>query len=368
MIRDADEARGKSLEAASRWIEVLCNSANAPEDSSSVEDLLNRALSALTVGEDEKAINYVTEAIRHAPKRAEAYRTRALIYMGKSDFEEAITDLDQAIRLDPEYAEAFGLRASVHTSKERLDRAISDWTSAIRLKPSYADAYCGRAVAYVETGEFEEAIDDATEAIRLDPTDADAYRCRGVAYRARGERDRAFADFARAEDVCLVTNAESPSCEKPDSIKVCSHEHWRERYRKVIYEVERHRRYDVIQNHKNRHGFARAYFAIEKDFGQTMVRVRREIAGGQYTFFAAAGIPDGVMTPDLAKTLLNTWSIAVQSQLQRLALHFQLSWNDRIQKHRPRNRRIGLLRTLLASLAFPFTARPRFARPQPPNK
>ena len=113
----------------------------------------------------------------------------------------------------------------------------------------------------------------------------------------------------------------------------------------------------MIQNHKNKRRFARAYFAIEKDLGQTTARVRQEIAKEDYTFFTAVRMPGDMMTPEMGEEMLKTWSMAVQSQLHRLALHFQSRWNDQIQQYRPRIGHIGILRGFAFSVILPFVWR-----------
>ena len=148
--------------------------------------------------EHDKAIADYTEAIRLAPKDAEAYYNRGTSYVNRGEYDEAIADLTEAIRFNPKNTDAFCNRGLAYSHKGEHDKAIADYTEAIRLVPSNAIAYTNRGADYGIKGEYDKAIADSTEAIRLDPKRAKAFHVRGFAYRDRGEHDNAIADFTEA--------------------------------------------------------------------------------------------------------------------------------------------------------------------------
>jgi tetratricopeptide (TPR) repeat protein len=123
----------------------------------------------------------------------------ALCSSGKcTDPEKALEYLSEAIKLKPDYAEAYNNRGNVYGDLGQHKQAIEDYNEAIRLKPDYAMAYNNRGVDYRDLGQNQRAIEDYNEAIRLNPNDAMAYNNRGVTYRDLGQNQRAIEDYNEA--------------------------------------------------------------------------------------------------------------------------------------------------------------------------
>jgi len=148
--------------------------------------------------EPEKAIEYLTQAIRLEPNYSKAYSNRGFAYMALNQLDQAITDFDQAIRLDPSLAPAYLNRGIVYRNLKQLDRAITNFDQAIRLLPNYALAYDIRGSAYSDFKQFDRAIADFDQAIRLNPNLAQAYYNRGLAYGKLYQFDRAITDHNQA--------------------------------------------------------------------------------------------------------------------------------------------------------------------------
>jgi tetratricopeptide (TPR) repeat protein len=174
---DADTVQGPSAEAA-----ALYRSGVADNDQ----------------GDFGKAIADLTEAIRLAPRFAEAYQERGIAYMGEHDWENAVVDFSAAIGMNRKYAKAYNNRGIAYSKLDKLGEAIADYTEAIRLEPNQAMAYINRGIAYRSQGEREKAIADYTEAIRLDPGRADTYYLRARAQLEDGAADAAIADCTEA--------------------------------------------------------------------------------------------------------------------------------------------------------------------------
>jgi tetratricopeptide (TPR) repeat protein len=126
------------------------------------------------------AIEPCTSAIKSGKYKdhdlAVLYVNRGILYQDVGDLDRAMADLTEAIRLDPKYAEAYYNRGEVWLDAREFDRAIADYSEAIRLDPKHAKAYVGRGVTWQRKGDLDRAIADFTEAIRLDPNYAAAYR------------------------------------------------------------------------------------------------------------------------------------------------------------------------------------------------
>jgi tetratricopeptide (TPR) repeat protein len=158
----------------------------------------NRGAAYLNLGEYEKAIADLDQAIELDPEYALAYNHRGAAYFSLGEYEKAIADYDRAIELDPEYAMAYNNRGYAYLNLGEYEKAIADWDQAIELDPELAMAYNNRGYAYLNLGEYEKAIADLDQAIELDPELAMAYGNRGAAYLSLGEYEKAIADCDQA--------------------------------------------------------------------------------------------------------------------------------------------------------------------------
>jgi lipoprotein NlpI len=104
-----------------------------------------------------------------ATNRALAFYKRGFGYAALGDLDRAIADLSEAIKLNPNYALAFNERGIAYENKGEPDLAIADFTDGIRLDPGIADIHYNRGNAHVLKGDLELAIADYDEAIRLGP-------------------------------------------------------------------------------------------------------------------------------------------------------------------------------------------------------
>jgi len=161
------------------------------------------------LGEYDRAIAELSEAIRLDPKRAIAYAVRGIAYTKRTDYDRAIADLEQAMQLDPKSAtadyyttnlvEAYGRRGLAFEGNRDFDRALADYDQAIRILPNDAiGAYRQRGLIYRTKGDYDRAIADLNQVIRIKPGDIIAYVGRATAYGQKGDYDRAMADFDQA--------------------------------------------------------------------------------------------------------------------------------------------------------------------------
>ena len=147
----------------------------------SAETYRARAYASIQLGNYEKAIRELDQALRMNPKDAWSYHNRGNAKGKLRRYPAAILDYGEAIRLDPNEAKAYVNRGIAKRNLGQHYSAILDYDEAIRLDPNEANAYYNRGYAKGELRRYPAAILDYGEAIRLDPNEAKAYYNRGLA-------------------------------------------------------------------------------------------------------------------------------------------------------------------------------------------
>jgi len=137
---------------------------------SSAIDLYNNALSLCEGSkctDSQKAIKYLTEAIRLQPDFANAYGARGNAYGNQRQYQLSLEDYNKAILLKPDKAAFFNNRGNVYKDLNKYQLAIEDYNEAIRLKPDNAEAYHNRGNIYFIQGNKSIGCSDAQKACEL---------------------------------------------------------------------------------------------------------------------------------------------------------------------------------------------------------
>jgi tetratricopeptide (TPR) repeat protein len=158
-------------------------------------DFFNRASAYDFQGNPDRAIPDFDQAIKLAPKNADAYYRRGAIYWLKADYDRAIADFTRAIKANPKQVLYFSYRGYAHYAKGQFDLAIRDYDQAIKLQPDNADAFLNRSLAENGNADYERAISDSDQAIKLSRTSEAT-----VGYDSRGDAHFHKGDFATAID------------------------------------------------------------------------------------------------------------------------------------------------------------------------
>jgi tetratricopeptide (TPR) repeat protein len=158
-----------------------------------------RATGYHALGRYQRAIGNYDKAIRLAPRVAEGYFARGVLYDEMGQHQQAIRDYDKSITLKPTYAPPYSARGTAYHNLGQYSRAVEDHEQAIRLDPKLLSAYIGQALAYEELAQFDRAIESYTQMIELNPQDAGAYVSRGLVHGVHfGQHQLAFKDFNQA--------------------------------------------------------------------------------------------------------------------------------------------------------------------------
>ncbi len=101
--------------------------------------------------------------------KATTLKQRAIAYMHLGQHQRAVDDIDQAVKLKSDDADNYYLRGLAYRALGQLDRALEDTNRAIGLDPNFAAAYANRAFTNKALGNASQARSDARRALDLDP-------------------------------------------------------------------------------------------------------------------------------------------------------------------------------------------------------
>ncbi|MCG3108124.1 hypothetical protein L3N51_00405 [Metallosphaera sp. J1] len=127
-----------------------------------------KGISEYFMGRFYEALQDLSRAIFSYPLDADLFYFRALTRISLGDEQNAEKDLDIAINLNPYYAEAYLNKGILTEKRGDIQGAIRLYTKSINLKPNYKEAYIRRSKAYSQLGREEEARSDLAKSEKLD--------------------------------------------------------------------------------------------------------------------------------------------------------------------------------------------------------
>jgi len=102
---------------------------------------------------------------------ANAFVNRGTLHLARGENDKAINDFTQAIKADPSLAAAYNDRGVALSATHRQADAIRDFSQALALKAENADQVTfNRAMAYEDTGDLKRAYIDYRKAAELNPS------------------------------------------------------------------------------------------------------------------------------------------------------------------------------------------------------
>lgn len=130
--------------------------------------LLNqRGTNLALIGDRDKAMSDLDEAVVSDQSYAPAFNNRAWMKAQSGDLDGAMSDVNKAIELMPDLAEAFDTRGTIYLARKKYDLALTDFNASIERQPTYAEAYYHRAILHKNLGQPKEFEADTQKAIEL---------------------------------------------------------------------------------------------------------------------------------------------------------------------------------------------------------
>ena len=116
-----------------------------------------------------EALPLLHEAIRLAPRYAQARNIIGGVLLALNQFEPAVQHLREAVRLDPKLAAAHSNLGIALEHLDRVDEAIQCFRESIRLDPEYSAAHNNLGSALKNLGKPAEALAEFKAVLRVDP-------------------------------------------------------------------------------------------------------------------------------------------------------------------------------------------------------
>jgi tetratricopeptide (TPR) repeat protein len=151
------------------------------------EGYLQRAIVHTESGNDLKAIEDYTRALRIDPARPAVHYDLAQAMRRVNLREEAIREYRLAAEYDPKMAQAYNNLGVTYRELRRYDPAIAAFRKAIEVAPGYRRAYNNLGACYAETERVDEAIATFQETIQRFPDYANGYKNLAMAYASKKE-------------------------------------------------------------------------------------------------------------------------------------------------------------------------------------
>gem|GEM_PF-516766 len=158
----------------------------------------NFATAFQDLGEVERAIPELREALRLRADDAVARNNLGAALLSKRDFARALREIRESIRLRPRYPAPHVNLGNVLSEQGDSAGAIAEYREAIRLDPLDVYAWHNLSNELLKTRDWSGAVTASKEAIRLDPVDASTRANLSSAYREIGELAGAVVEAREA--------------------------------------------------------------------------------------------------------------------------------------------------------------------------
>ncbi len=158
----------------------------------------NRGTTLSHLGQFDRALVDIGEAIRLTPGNPMALVNRCWLYLGQGRLDAAEADANAALAIEPGAAVAQAAKASLLAARGDLDGALVGLNRAIATKADVPLLLSKRAEVHRRRGDDVRAVADADEALRLDPEMIDALIVRASVRHFAGDHRRALVDYEGA--------------------------------------------------------------------------------------------------------------------------------------------------------------------------
>lgn len=174
-----------SDETGSVWIQVV---ARSPRDTAALEADYERRL-------DRKRLARLEDTARQAPDNSEIQVALGDVLLKMGETDRAITHLEQAIRLNPRYVVAHRQLARALQLTGQTDEAVMSYRKVIELSPADEAAHNNLGMVLQSQGKLDEAMRHYRESLKIRPDQIEAHYNLGRALATAGRHEEAASQF-----------------------------------------------------------------------------------------------------------------------------------------------------------------------------
>ncbi|MEJ5240531.1 MAG: tetratricopeptide repeat protein [Anaerolineales bacterium] len=149
------------------------------------------------MGEYDKSLEDLNNAIQLAPEIAWVISGRAITYLRLGRKEEALADLNRALELEPDFAPDLSRRGWLLAEMGQTEQATADLKRALELSPDWYIVVRNVSEGFRAMKRYEMALECLNAYIRQHPDDAEAYELRNQIHQESGNMEKGQDDLQR---------------------------------------------------------------------------------------------------------------------------------------------------------------------------
>jgi tetratricopeptide (TPR) repeat protein len=145
-----------------------------PESLATCRQLSREGISAMEIGQWNRAQELLSDAVAASPSDIDARRNLAEALWQQGLYRDAVVHLEAAVRLDPRQAPTVVRAGEMLLAVGASERAMERAEQAIRLDANLAGAWALRGRLFRQQGQLDHALADMQYSLRYAPQDTDA--------------------------------------------------------------------------------------------------------------------------------------------------------------------------------------------------
>ena len=153
------------------------------------------------LGENQKAKDCYEKAIAINPNHTHTYNNLGLIFKNLGEYEKAKSFYEKVIKIDPKYTSAHNNLGVIFKELREYQKAKSCYEKAIAINPNYTHAYYNLGVIFEKLRENQKGIDYYKKAIKIDPNYTPAHNNLGNIFKELGENQKAKDCYEKAIEI-----------------------------------------------------------------------------------------------------------------------------------------------------------------------
>ena len=164
------------------------------------QDILNLWQQAQAPDDSDTSLRAAEKRLA-SEKNASAYIYRGIVYSKRGEQEKALQDFTSALKRDPKSSAARYNLALMEAQQGKASDAIKNYSQLIKDTPSLPQAWYNRGVLLMKNGKHKEAARDFEKVLELVPQQADACNNLALCRIAQGKYPEAWQLLHRASEI-----------------------------------------------------------------------------------------------------------------------------------------------------------------------